>query len=80
MVQKVENSTAAAWVAVEVSSLAQCGGLKNAVLLQVQYRSQLWLRFSLWSGNIHMLQVRPLKIKTPNSKKANQSMEKWQKT
>ena len=44
-----------------VRSLAQNSGLKDLALLQLQHMSQLWLRFSPWSENVHMLQVQPLK-------------------
>ena len=40
-----------------VQSPAQCSGLKDLALWQLWYRSQLWLRFSPWPGNIHMLWV-----------------------
>ena len=35
--------------------LAQGSGLKDPVLLQLQRRSQLWLRFSPWCRNFYML-------------------------
>ena len=56
-VQWVKNLTAVAWVALEarVQSLAQHSGLKDLVLLQLQCRLQLRLRFSPWPGNFHML-------------------------
>ena len=34
-----------------VQSLAQCSGLKDPVLLWLQYRLQLYLGFSPWPGN-----------------------------
>ena len=65
MVHWVENPTAAAWVIAEmqVQALAGHSGLKDLVLLQLRPRSQLWLRFSPWPGNVHVLQVQPLKKK-----------------
>ena len=33
--------------------------LAHPALLQMWYRSQLWLGFNPWSGNFHMLPVRP---------------------
>ena len=50
--QGVKNPTAVAWVAAEVQ-------VWPLVLLQLQYRSQLWLQFSPWLRNFHMLQVQP---------------------
>ena len=48
MVQLVKNLTTVAWVTAEaqVQSLAQCSGLKDPVLPQLQCRSQLQLRFN----------------------------------
>ena len=64
MAQWVKNLTAVARVAavVHVQSLARHSGLKHLELLQLQCRSQLWLRFTPWSRNFHMLWVWPLKI------------------
>ena len=55
MVQWIKNLTAGAWVTVEawVRSSAQCSGVKNPVLLQLQ------LGFNPWPSNFHMLLVRP---------------------
>ena len=55
MVLWVKNPIAATWVAAEVQaqSLAWHSGLKHLVLLQ------LWLRFSPWPRNLHMLLVWP---------------------
>ena len=55
MVQRVKHLTSVAWLAAEVlvQSPAQCSGLENLALLQV------WLRFSPWSRNFNMPQVRP---------------------
>ena len=41
---KIITGAAAQWV-------------KALALPQLWYRSQLWLRFSPWPGNFHMLQV-----------------------
>ena len=59
MVQWVKNLTAAAQVIAEawVQSLAQCSGLKDLTLLQLQRRSQLWLGFNPWPGNFHTPQM-----------------------
>ena len=56
MEQCVKNLTAVAWVTEEVQLqfLALCSGLKEPALLQLRFRSQLQLRFSLWPRNIHM--------------------------
>ena len=64
--QWVKNLTAVAWVAgeVQVPSPAWRHGLKDLALLQLQCSLQLWLRFSPWPRNFHMLWVRPLKKKT----------------
>ena len=61
MAQWVKNLTAEAQVTAEswVQSPAQHSGLKYPALLQLQCRSQLWLRFSLWPGNVHMPWVQP---------------------
>ena len=50
MVQWAKNPTAVAWVVAEmrVESPAGYSGLKFPVLLQLQCRSQLWLRFNPW--------------------------------
>ena len=39
----------------------QHDGLKDLALLEPWHRSQLWLRFSPWTGNFHMLWVCPKK-------------------
>ena len=39
---------------VSLSSLAQW--VKDLALLQLWFKSQLWLRFNPWSGNFHMTQ------------------------
>ena len=61
MMQWVKSLTAVAQVALEVwaQSPALHSGLKDLVLLQLQYSSQLQLGFNLWPRNFHMLQVRP---------------------
>ena len=61
--QWVKNSTAAAWVAVEVwvQSPAWHSGLKDPVLWQLWLWSQVWLKFNPWPGNFHMLWVWPEK-------------------
>ena len=63
MAQWVKNPTAVAQATVEaqVWSPAQCSGLKDLVLSQLQHRSQLWLGFNLCPGNFQMLWVQPLK-------------------
>ena len=50
VVHWVKNLTAVTWVTVEVwdPSLAWYNGLQDPVLLQLQLRSQLWLRFNPW--------------------------------
>ena len=52
MAQRVKNPTVLVPVVAELRILspAQCSGLKNA---------ELWLRFSPWPRNFHMLQVQP---------------------
>ena len=61
MAHGVKNLTAATWVTAEaeVSSPACHSGLKDLVLLQLQRRSQMWLRFNLWPRNIHAPGVWP---------------------
>ena len=61
MAQWVKNLTAVARVDAEVpvQSLAREGGLKNLVLPQLSCRLQLWLRFSPWPRNFHMLWAQP---------------------
>ena len=61
MMQEVKNLTTAAWSAVEVEvrSPARSGGLKDPVLPQLQYTSQLQLRFNPWPWNFHTPQVWP---------------------
>ena len=56
MAQWVKNLIAVAQVAAEVQvrSLAQHSELKDLALLQLQYRSQLRLRFNPWPRNFHM--------------------------
>ena len=65
MAQWVKNQTAAARVTAEAwdQSLAWHSGLKDPALLHLWHRSQLWLRFSPWTGNFHMAWVQPLKKK-----------------
>ena len=60
VVQWVKNPTAAACVEVEVRvwTPAQCSGLKDPELLQL-WRRWLWLGFSAWLGNFHVLWVQP---------------------
>ena len=55
VVQWVKNLTTVAPITAEVrvQSLAQHGGLKDLVLLQ------LWLGFDLWPRNFHILWVWP---------------------
>ena len=57
MAQWVRNLTAEAWVPAEawVRSLAWHSELKDLALPQLWHRSQLWLGFSFWPGNFHML-------------------------
>ena len=40
--------------------------VKDPVLLHLWHRSQMWLRFDLWPGEIHMPQVCPRKGKKKN--------------
>lgn len=49
-----KNLTAAGWVAVElwVPSPAWHSGLKDPALPQLWRRSQLWLGFIPWTGNL----------------------------
>ena len=63
--QWVKNPTAMAQVTAEVQAQApaQCSGLEDLALPQLQCRLQLWLRFHPWPGNFHMLQTWPLKKK-----------------
>jgi len=65
VVQWVKNLTAAARVAVvaQVQSPAWLSGLKDPALWQLWRRSELWLGFSPWPRNVHVLQVEPLKKK-----------------
>ena len=65
MAQWVKNPTAATEGAAktQVQSLDQWSGLKDPVLPQLWCRSQLWLGFSIWPRNFHMLRVLPLKKK-----------------
>ena len=53
VVQWVKNPMAAAWVTAEVQVLAWHSGLKDLALLQLLFR------FSPWSRNFHVPQVRP---------------------
>ena len=57
MVQWVKNLIAVAQVAMEaqVQSLAPHCGLKDPTLMQLQLKSQLWLRFNPCPKNFHML-------------------------
>ena len=59
MAQWVRNPTAVAQAAVEmrVPSPTPHDGLKEPVLPQLWHRSQLWLRFTPWPRNYHMLLV-----------------------
>ena len=61
VVQWVKNLTAVAWVAMEarVGSPAQCSGVKDPGLPQLQCRSQLQLGLNLWPRNCHMQWVQP---------------------
>ena len=61
LAQWVKDPSAVVQVAVEmrVESLAWCSGLMDLALLQLLLTLQLWLGFSLWSGNFRMLQVQP---------------------
>ena len=43
----------------KLRSLAWCSGLKDPALLQLQRRSQIWLRFNPWPRNFHILRVQP---------------------
>ena len=64
MVQWARNLTAEAWIAMEkaqVLSPAQCSGLKDPALPQLQCRLQLQLGFSYWPRNFHMPQMWPKK-------------------
>ena len=56
----VKDSTAVAWVSVEalVQSLTHYSGLKDLAL------PQLWLRFTPWPGNFHVLRVKNKTQKT----------------
>ena len=61
MAQWAKNPTAVAWLAAMwVRSLAQCSGLKDPVLLQLQLGSQLQVRFMSWSS-FYMPWVQPFK-------------------
>ena len=64
MAQWVKKLTAVAQVDVDawVRSLAWSNGLKDLVLPQLWHKSQLWLTFSSWPRNFHMLQVWPYKF------------------
>ena len=55
--QCVKNLIAMAQVAAVVRSPAQCSGLKDQVLPQLQGRLQLWLGFNPQPRNLHMLWV-----------------------
>ena len=59
MAHCIKNLTAVSQVAAEaqVRFLALHSGLKDLVLPRLQCRSQLWLGFSPWPGNFHMLRV-----------------------
>ena len=59
MAQWVKTLTAVARVAVEmwVQSPTWCSALKDLVLPQLQYRSQLWLEFIAWPGKFRRLWV-----------------------
>ena len=52
--QWVKNPTAVILIIVEmwVQSQACCSGLKDLTLLQMWCRSQLWLGFSPWPGEL----------------------------
>lgn len=56
VVQWVKNPIAATSVSakVHIRSLAWQTWLKDLVLLQLLYRSQLWLRLDTWPGNFHI--------------------------
>ena len=71
MVQWAKNPTAVVQVSVElwIQSPAQCNGLKDLALVQLRCRLQLWLEFSLLTGNFHAPRVWPLKKK--NMSKTN---------
>ena len=58
MAQWVKNLTAAAQVAAKacIQSLAWSSRLKDPALLQLEHRSQLWLKFSPWPRNFPMSQ------------------------
>ena len=61
MAPRVKDLTAATLVTAEarVPSPVWGGGLKDPVFLQLQHRSQLWIRFRPCPGNFHMLWVWP---------------------
>ena len=63
MAQWVKNLTSVSQVAAEVEAqdqpLAQHCALRDLELPQLQCRSQLWLGFSPWPGNLHMPWVWP---------------------
>ena len=61
MAQWVKDSTAVAWVAMEVrvQSLAHCSRLKDPAM------TKLWFRSDPWPGNLHMLQMQPKQIHIP---------------
>ena len=63
MAQWAKDPTAAALVAAEVwlDPRPSALGLKEPVLPHLRRKSQLWLRFSSWPGNFHVLLVRPFK-------------------
>ena len=71
MVQWVKNLAAVAPVAAkaQVQSLARNSRLEDPVLPQRQCKSQLWLRFNPWPGNLCMLRVQPLKKNNNNKNK-----------
>ena len=78
MVQWVKNLTAVTQVAAEAQFSTQCrySGLKDAELLQLQQRLQLWLRFNSLLWNFHMPWVQPFKEKKKKKKKKEEEEEK----
>ena len=62
MVQWVKNPTAAA-AEEQVQYLTQHSGLKDPILLQ------LWLTFTPWSRNFHVIWVRPFEKKKKKTEK-----------
>ena len=75
MVLWVKYPTAVAPVAVEMRgrSAAWRSGLKDPALLQLRHRSQLWLRFNPWPGNVHTLWVQTFKKQKKSLKKYSAS-------